>query len=176
MMPKWANPLALGRVCGILCASMKNGKFKILTIASLGAALALLPSCQTTRGDGSLAAFDDYPFDEHGNYIESAARGMGTSSGRRPVSVASAPPMPPTPDPGYQAVQVSPSPPPSTASAAAPSTRPSPPPAARTHTVQRGDTLWGLSRQYNTTVRAIKDANGLSSDLIRIGQTLQIPR
>ncbi len=159
----------------MLYPSMKNGRTKLLTVTALGAALALLSSCQTTRSDGSLAAFDDYPFDEHGNYIEDAARGMGTSSGRRPVSVASAPP--PTSDPGYQAVAPSPSPPPSTASAPSPAPRPSPPPAAaRTHTVQRGDTLWGLSRRYNTSVRAIQNANGLSSDLIRIGQTLQIPR
>jgi LysM repeat protein len=45
-----------------------------------------------------------------------------------------------------------------------------------THTVTSGDTLFSLSRRYGTTVPAIKSANGLNSDLIRIGQTLTIPR
>jgi LysM repeat protein len=44
-----------------------------------------------------------------------------------------------------------------------------------THTVTSGDTLFSLSRRYGTTVPAIKSANGLNSDLIRIGQTLTIP-
>ena len=43
------------------------------------------------------------------------------------------------------------------------------------HTVTSGDTLFSLSRRYGTTVPAIKSANGLNSDLIRIGQTLTIP-
>lgn len=47
--------------------------------------------------------------------------------------------------------------------------------AGGTHTVTSGDTLFSLSRRYGTTVPAIKTANGLSSDLIRIGQTLTIP-
>lgn len=53
---------------------------------------------------------------------------------------------------------------------------PSPPPATtRSHTVARGDTLWNISQRYGTSVNAIKSANGLTSDLIRIGQTLRIP-
>ncbi len=71
---------------------------------------------------------------------------------------------------GYQA------PPP-----AAPSAPPAPPSytggtaSGSTHTVVKGDTLYSLSRRYGTTVDAIKAANGLTSDLIRIGQTLTIP-
>lgn len=44
------------------------------------------------------------------------------------------------------------------------------------HTVRSGDTLWLLARRYGTTVDAIKRLNGLSSDLLRIGQILRIPR
>jgi len=44
------------------------------------------------------------------------------------------------------------------------------------HTVVSGDSLWGLSRKYNTTVEAIQAANGLTDTVIRTGQTLQIPR
>ena len=43
------------------------------------------------------------------------------------------------------------------------------------YTVQPGDTLWLLSRRFNTTVDAIKALNGLTSDLLPIGQVLQIP-
>ena len=43
------------------------------------------------------------------------------------------------------------------------------------YTVRVGDTLWELSRRYNTTVEAIRELNGLTSDMIYIGQTLLIP-
>ncbi len=41
--------------------------------------------------------------------------------------------------------------------------------------VRPGDTLWLLSKRYNTTVNAIKNLNGLTSDMLSIGQTLKIP-
>ncbi len=43
------------------------------------------------------------------------------------------------------------------------------------YTVKSGDTLWLLSRKYQTTVDAIKKLNGLTSDIIDIGQVLKIP-
>jgi LysM repeat protein len=43
------------------------------------------------------------------------------------------------------------------------------------YTVKRGDTLSKIANQYNTSVRAIKAANGKTSDLIRVGETLVIP-
>ena len=43
------------------------------------------------------------------------------------------------------------------------------------YTVRPGDTLWLLSRRYNTTVDAIKKLNGLSGDRLDIGQVLKIP-
>ena len=42
--------------------------------------------------------------------------------------------------------------------------------------VVAGDTLWGLSQRYGTTVDAIKRLNGLYSDMIYVGQKLKIPR
>lgn len=44
-----------------------------------------------------------------------------------------------------------------------------------TYTVQRGDSLWSIARNFNTTVDQIKNANGLSSNLLSIGQVLIIP-
>jgi hypothetical protein len=43
------------------------------------------------------------------------------------------------------------------------------------YTVSSGDTLTALSRRFGVTVAAIQAANGLKSDLIKIGQVLQIP-
>ncbi len=41
--------------------------------------------------------------------------------------------------------------------------------------VQRGDTLGKFARRFGVTVEAIRDANGLESDLILVGQRLLIP-
>nr|OTN86229.1 hypothetical protein A5821_002179 [Enterococcus sp. 7F3_DIV0205] len=42
------------------------------------------------------------------------------------------------------------------------------------HTVKSGDTLWGLSQKYGSSVQKIKQMNGLSSDTIYIGQKLKV--
>lgn len=44
------------------------------------------------------------------------------------------------------------------------------------YTVRSGDTLWLLAQRYGTTVDEIKRLNGLNSNLLTIGQVLQIPR
>ncbi len=41
--------------------------------------------------------------------------------------------------------------------------------------VQRGDTLSGLAQRHDTSVRALREANDLNSDLLRIGQNLRLP-
>jgi LysM repeat protein len=60
----------------------------------------------------------------------------------------------------------------------APKPKPKPKPTSSTvvHTVKSGDTLYGLALRYKTSVAKIKSASGISSDLLRIGQKLKIPR
>lgn len=43
-----------------------------------------------------------------------------------------------------------------------------------TYTVVKGDTLWSISKKFNTTVEAIKQLNGLTSDVISVGQVLKV--
>lgn len=47
--------------------------------------------------------------------------------------------------------------------------------AAENITVKSGDSIWKLSKKYQTTAEAIKQANKLHSDTIYIGQALNIP-
>lgn len=41
-------------------------------------------------------------------------------------------------------------------------------------TIEKGDTLWDLSRQYNVTIDQLKEWNGLSNDTIYANKTLTI--
>ena len=64
---------------------------------------------------------------------------------------------------------------PSPSPTSTPSPEPTPTPALR-HTVESGDTLANIAADYETTVDAIRQANGLgSSNIINIGQVLVIP-
>jgi len=45
---------------------------------------------------------------------------------------------------------------------------------ASTHTVEKGDTLWGLSKKYTTSVQDLKNTNKLTSNLIVPGQILKV--
>ena len=44
-----------------------------------------------------------------------------------------------------------------------------------TYTVQRGDSLWKIANQFNTTVNVLRDLNRLNTDILQIGQILQVP-
>lgn len=43
------------------------------------------------------------------------------------------------------------------------------------YTVRSGDTLWLLAQRFGTTVSRLKSLNGLTSDILNIGQVLLIP-
>ena len=56
-----------------------------------------------------------------------------------------------------------------------PTITPSPTATVRRYTVVSGDTLTRIANQFGVTVNAIKTANNLTSDTIRVGQVLVIP-
>ncbi len=46
------------------------------------------------------------------------------------------------------------------------------PPMVSTYIVQSGDTLYSIAKRFDTTVNALKEMNGLTSNLLSIGQQL----
>lgn len=44
------------------------------------------------------------------------------------------------------------------------------------HVVKPGDTLWSIARANDTTVEAIREANGMDDEKLSLGQKLRIPR
>lgn len=48
-------------------------------------------------------------------------------------------------------------------------------PSYQTYTVKKGDTLYNIARNYNTTVTAIQSLNNLSTSALSVGQKLLIP-
>lgn len=44
-----------------------------------------------------------------------------------------------------------------------------------THVVQAGDSLWKIARKYKVSIEAIKQANHLETDRLKLGKELQIP-
>ncbi len=43
-----------------------------------------------------------------------------------------------------------------------------------THTVRRGDHLTGIARQYGVSISDLREWNGLSNDVIQVGQRLRL--
>lgn len=119
------------------------------------------------------------PFDSNGNYVDNWAdnppkrkyipRGKKKSKApeSRPQQYAVAP-TPPTPSPAVKSV-------PQVKRAPSVTVKPKVKPPI-THSVKRGDTLYGLSRKYGTSVSSIQRANNISGTTIGIGQRLIIPR
>lgn len=113
----------------------------------------------------------DENYDTAGGYDTSDPYGVPSSDGYESAPYQDV--NPPASDPTYGSAAYE---------EAAPAPAPAPAPAAPTasagsHTVVKGDTLWGISRKYGVTVDAIRAANGMaaSDTTVRLGQTLSIP-
>lgn len=155
--------------------------------------LAVTSSCSSLDKGGSAATEDlpsvrgsarrpvdslprtEYPFDEDGNYVESwAAEGDRRFASERSSSSSSSRSLFSSSRRSSSSSSRS-----SSSSSRSSSSRTSSSSSSRSstrrHVVKSGDTLWGLSRRYGTSVAAIKKANRLSSDTIRNGQSLVIP-
>ena len=146
--------LAIVALSGCKSSSPKSAGGRSYNWAKLD---AQLPSGSTATPSHRLPRHE-YPFDSRGNYISSwAAEGER----RRGVSA-------------YASASSKPSSKP-TSTYSKPKPKPKPKPSYRYHTVAAGDTLYGLSRRYGTTVSRLKSINGLSSDLIVNGRKLKIP-
>jgi LysM repeat protein len=90
-----------------------------------------------------------------------------TSTPRPTPSATPSPTLSPTPSPTPTAL-------PTPVPTAAPT--PAPPAAARTYTVQQGDTLAAIAQRFGTTTQALQQANGIEDpNQIVIGQVLVIP-
>ena len=106
-----------------------------------------------------------WAYESNSMYVDDASlvvmgEGAGTVSGPAPTAYVLSS--------GNSGVVVSPS---GTAAPAAGTTAT----GATAYVVQRGDNLYRISLRFGATVAAIKAANGLTSDIIRIGQVLIIP-
>ena len=135
---------------------MKNKRFIGLILAAhvtLGAAL-LLSGCQTTK-PGAKAG--PKPGDN-------VALAQGTP---RPVNPAFNTDLQPPTRPTETA--------PATTEEAGAVLEPVAPAVSVTYTVEKGDNLNRIAKKNNTTVAAIKEANGLTSDSIKVGQKLMMP-
>ena len=144
---------------------------RVLTVCLTGFALA---SCKNTSN----------PMAINDPYATNAVGGGGynpytTAPGGTVANTPAAPTYTQAPtyqQPSYEAPPA-PAPEPDPYSYEAPKTTPkkTTSSSSKRYTVKKGDGLYGIARKYGTTVTKLKSANGLTSDLIRIGQVLKIP-
>ena len=48
--------------------------------------------------------------------------------------------------------------------------------ASSKHIIERGETLSTIAQQYRVSTDTLRQYNGIKGDLVRIGQTISIPR
>jgi nucleoid-associated protein YgaU len=171
------NALQIRSICCILAPMIFNARnlFVLITTPLLTqCALRSAPPSQMVTG----------PFDSRGNYVEDwvdrpekwyrpPGAGSPSESSASP-SIASNP----EPEPHIPLIHTD-SPPeirdPQSTVSYKPTSRPKTPTIVR-HTVKRGDTLSGLAKRYGSSISKIQRANGISGSMIRLGQTLKIPK
>jgi nucleoid-associated protein YgaU len=123
-------------------------------LLGLAAATAAFSGCQS--GQSSVGQ-PPPPGNPYGNPAGYEGRASGYPSDSDYVDVA--------PDPGHRAPSYE----------SRPAYQPSGSGGGGSYTVAKGDTLYAIARRHGTTVPALKGANGLTEDTIRIGQVLRLP-
>jgi|TARA_B110000037_G_scaffold139712_1_gene158003 LysM repeat protein len=119
------------------------------------------------------------PFDNRGNYIEAWVnqpdkwyKPNTPSKKKKPKTTVAKKDS--TPKPEIAVVKpITPRPKPVVVK---PRPKPKPKPVKVRHKVKKGDTLSGLARKYGSSISKIKKANNIKGTIIRLGQTLTIPK
>lgn len=147
-----------------------------------GATSALpTPSAPLAQGPSLSGGRDSY---SAGTYVPPSSRSSnGVEMGALPEPSGPSSPPPSYRPPSYGAAPSQPaySPPrtayraPEPPPVAAPQRLTGPAPSGGAIEVQRGDTLYSLARANNVTVKELMAANGLTSPMIRPGQSLRLP-
>jgi nucleoid-associated protein YgaU len=144
-------------------------------------ALLLFAPLFTQCGPGSAPRSNAVtgPFDSRGNYVEAWADQPDKwyrppAPGDKPKRIAKKDTPPPKQPPEIAVVQ--PRPEVAKPKPVVVKPKPKPKPKVVKYTVRKGDNLTKIARKYGTSVSALRRANGISGDLIRIGQVLTIPR
>ncbi|MFD2159671.1 LysM peptidoglycan-binding domain-containing protein [Rubritalea tangerina] len=150
----------------------------------------LLASCGHQAG-GTIEVYETVgyqpnfgPFDSNGNYVDKWADNPPRRKYiSRDKKKSTSTPLAPAPAPEYAAAPPKKYTPPPPVKASNSTSRKKQSVAVKpkskppiTHTVRKGDTLYGLSRKYGTSVSAIQRANRIKGTTIGIGQRLIIPR
>ncbi|MFT5882916.1 MAG: LysM repeat protein [Crocinitomicaceae bacterium] len=156
--------------------------------AAIGSFILLLSSCGHQAG-GTIEVYETVgyqqnhgPFDSNGNYVEKWAdsppkrKYISRDKKKKPTRYPAVQPSKyvATPKSAIFTTPVRSSTPPprkSTAVSVKPKKK-----SPITHTVKKGDTLYGLSRKYGTSVSSIQRANRLKGTNIGLGKKLIIPR
>ncbi|MEP2775806.1 MAG: LysM peptidoglycan-binding domain-containing protein [Luteolibacter sp.] len=162
---------------------MSPMRFAALLLAPL-LVIPLLTQCGNEPAPTSNAVTG--PFDSRGNYIEdwadSPEKWYKPSTPAEKAKKKSVFAKKETPPKEIAVVEPKPTPSPTvtTPKPVAPKPQPKPTPKPQPkivyHTVRKGDTLTKIGRTYGVTVSALRRSNGISGDLIRIGQRLKIQK
>ncbi|MBX2889332.1 MAG: glucosaminidase domain-containing protein [Saprospiraceae bacterium] len=111
--------------------------------------------------------------DEDG-LLEEIGGGEGNKPQQPSTPPTTTPPTTPPPSAPAPVVTGSTNYPPIATPPSTPPPSPTNPAAPGTHVVAKGDTLFSIARKYNTTVANIKRLNNMTSDTVKIGETLRV--
>jgi LysM repeat protein len=166
---------AHGRIGGLAGAPARHGGQALLVGLIVLAFLVLVIARVTPPSSGGATPSAAGGAAVGSGVPASVAPSRPADGGASPAASPSRSDAPTTPSPGATA-SVAPSPTPSRSPAATSKPTPTPVPAdAVRYTVRPGDTLISIAARFNTTVKKIKAANGLTGNVIRVGQVLVIP-